>query len=197
MAAMPAAAILGAVLETGVVSRMSEKKIHLVMGFILACTICIMLANLLKLMPTGGDAIGLAGRKLAIIGTINFILGALTTVGVGLYNPYIVLVCLLGMPPDVAFLIMTGSCAFPMPPTSVKFIKKGAYNRRSTLPMAIFESIATLVASLLVKPLPLDVLKWIIVCVTVYTSTATLRVGFSKATEHAAATKAETVEIVG
>lgn len=62
--------------------------------------------------------------------------------------------------------------------------------------MAIFGSIATLVASLLIKSLPLDVLKWIVVCVTVYTSTVMLRAGFSKVTEHTAAAKAEAVEIV-
>ena len=193
---MLAAAMLGAVLGAGVVSRMSEKKIRLVMGFALACTACIMLASLLKLMPIGGDAIGLAGGKLVIAGIVNFILGALMTAGVGLYNPCMVLVYLLGMSPDVAFPIMMGSCAFLMPPASVKFIKEGAYNRKSALSMAIFGSIATLVASLLIKSLPLDVLKWIVVCVTVYTSTVMLRAGFSKVTEHTAAAKAEAVEIV-
>ena len=122
---MLAAAMLGAVLGAGVVSRMSEKKIRLVMGFALACTACIMLASLLKLMPIGGDAIGLAGGKLVIAGIVNFILGALMTAGVGLYNPCMVLVYLLGMSPDVAFPIMMGSCAFLMPPASVKFIKEG------------------------------------------------------------------------
>ena len=116
---MLAAAMLGAVLGAGVVSRMSEKKIRLVMGFALAFTACIMLASLLNLMPIGGDAIGLAGGKLVIAGIVNFILGALMTAGVGLYNPCMVLVYLLGMSPDVAFPIMLGSCAFLMPPASV------------------------------------------------------------------------------
>ncbi len=116
-----------------------------------------------------------------IAGIVNFILGALMTAGVGLYNPCMVLVYLLAMSPDVAFPIMMESCAFLMPPASVKFIKEGAYNRKSALSMAIFGSIATLVASLLIKSLPLDnVLKWIVVCVTVYTSTVMLRAGFSR-----------------
>ena len=96
----------------------------------------------------------------------------------------------------MAFPIMMGSCAFLMPPASVKFIKEGAYNRKSALSMAIFGSIATLVASLLIKSLPLDVLKWIVVCVTVYTSTVMLRAGFSKGKAQSTAGKAETVEIV-
>lgn len=177
---MLVAAMLGAILGAGVISRMSEKKIRLVMGFALACTALIMLASLLGLFPIGGTAIGLSGVKLVFAGIVNFVLGALMTAGVGLYNPCMVLVYMLGMSPDVAFPIMMGSCAFLMPPASVKFIKEGAYNRKSALSMCIFGSIATLVASILIKSLPLDVLKWIVVCVTVYTSTVMLRAGLAK-----------------
>lgn len=46
--------------------------------------------------------------------------------------------------------------------------------------MCIFGSIATLIASLVIKSMPLDVLKWIVVAVTVYTSTVMLRAGLSK-----------------
>ena len=186
---MLVAAMLGAVLGAGIVSRMSEKKIRLVMGFALACTALLMLASLLELMPIGGDAIGLSGAKLVFAVVVNFILGALMTAGVGLYNPCMVLVYMLGMSPDVAFPIMMGSCAFLMPPASVKFIKEGAYNRKSALSMCIFGSIATLIACLVIKSLPLNVLKWLVVCVTVYTSIVMLRAGLSKA-------KAEEAEIV-
>lgn len=192
---MLVAAMLGAVLGAGVVSRMSEKKIRLVMGFALACTAALMLASLLNLMPLGGSDIGLSGGKLVFAGIINFILGALMTAGVELYNPCMVLVYMLGMSPDVAFPIMMGSCAFLMPPASVKFIKEGAYNRKAALSMAIFGSIATLVASLLIKSLPLDVLKWIVVCVTVYTSIVMLRAGLAKVKGESAKNN-QTVEIV-
>ncbi|MEG1732610.1 MAG: sulfite exporter TauE/SafE family protein [Longicatena sp.] len=175
------ASMLGAILGAGIVSKMSEKKIRLVMGFALACTACIMLSSLLGLFPIGGTSIGLVGGKLVLACIVNFILGALMTAGVGLYNPCMVLVYLLGMSPDVAFPIMMCSCAFLMPPASVKFIKEGAYNRKSALSMAIFGSVATLIASLLIKSLPLDVLKWIVVGVSVYTSSVMLRAGFSKA----------------
>lgn len=185
-------AMAGAVLGAGIVSKMSEKRIRLVMGFALACTAFIMFASLMGWFPVGGDAIGLTSGKLVIAVAVNFILGALMTAGVGLYNPCMVLIFLLGMSPDVAFPIMMGSCAFLMPPASVKFIKENAYNRKSALSMAIFGSIATLIASLLIKSLPLDILKWIVVCVTVYTSTVMLRAGLSKA--HARGTANAKVE---
>jgi hypothetical protein len=43
----------------------------------------------------------------------------------------------LGMSPQVAFPIMMGSCAFLMPPASVRFIREGAYNRKAAVAMSI------------------------------------------------------------
>lgn len=191
LVSMLVSAMAGAVLGAGLVSRMSEKKIRLVMGFALACTAFIMFSSLMGWFPVGGNAIGLYGVKLVVAVAVNFILGALMTAGVGLYNPCMVLIFLLGMSPDVAFPIMMGSCAFLMPPASVKFIKENAYNRKSALSMCIFGSIATLIASLVIKSMPLDVLKWIVVGVTVYTSTVMLRAGLSKL-QNKEETKAET-----
>ena len=42
----------------------------------------------------------------------NFVLGALMTIGIGLYAPCMIMVSLLGMNPTAAFPIMMGSCAF-------------------------------------------------------------------------------------
>lgn len=172
---MLAAAMFGAIFGAGIVSKLSENHIRVVMGIALSITAIVMLAGLLGLMPVGGNAIGLTPGKLVIAGVINFILGALMTAGVGLYNPCMVVVSLLGMSVNVAFPIMMGSCAFLMPAASVKFIKEGAYNRRSAFWMAIFGSIGTLIACLVIKSLPITVLKWIVVGVTIYTSFVMLR----------------------
>jgi uncharacterized membrane protein YfcA len=115
-------------------------------------------------------AIGLHGWKLVVAGAINFILGAMMTAGVGLYAPCMALVFLLGMSPQVAFPIMMGSCAFLMPPASFKFIKSGAYNKKAALGMAIPSIIAVLIAAFIVKTLPLDTLRWIVLVVILYTS---------------------------
>ena len=65
--------------------------------------------------PTGGEAEGLSGYMLAIGILGNFVLGALMTIGVGLYAPCLLMVSLLGLNQKVAFPIMMGSCAFLMP----------------------------------------------------------------------------------
>ncbi len=164
------AATVGAVVGAGVVSKLDEKKVQFGMGVALVIVALVMLAGQLKLMPAGGDAVGLHGAKLimAIIG--NFILGALMTLGIGLYAPCMALVYALGMSPKVAFPIMMGSCAFLMPAASLKFVKEGAYDRKASLAITIFGLVGVFVAYYLVKSLPLDVLKWLIIVVILYTA---------------------------
>ena len=101
---------------------------------------------------------------------MNFVLGALMTVGIGLYAPCMALVYALGLSPLVAFPIKKGSCAFLMPPASAKFIKEGAYNRKAAVSMAIPGAIAVLIAAFIVKSLPLDTLRWVVIGVIIYTS---------------------------
>lgn len=177
LVAMLISATLGAVVGAGIVAKLPEKKVQLTMGVALFITAIVMLASLLGLMPVGGEAIGLTGFKLVFAVVINFVLGALMTAGVGLYSPCMALIFMLGMSPLVAFPIMMGSCAFLMPPASVKFIKEKAYNRKAALAMAIPGSIAVLVAAFVVKSLPLDVLRWVVVAVVIYTGTVMLKSG--------------------
>lgn len=173
-------AALGAVLGAGVVAKMSEKKIRLVMGFALLVTAFFMLATNMEWIQGGGNAIGLTGAKLAIAVGVNFVLGALMTAGIGLYAPCMALVFALGMSPQVAFPIMMGSCAFLMPPASVRFIREKAYNRKAAVAMAIPGIVAVGIAAFMVKSLPLDVLRWVVIAVILYTSAVMLKAGFTR-----------------
>ena len=75
---------------------------------------------------------------------------------------------------------MMGSCAFLMPPASIRFIREGAYNKKAAIAMAIPGIVAVLIAALLVKSLPLDILKWVVIVVILYTSVVMLRAGFER-----------------
>jgi uncharacterized membrane protein YfcA len=167
---MFATATGGAILGADIVSKLSENKIRFTISIALLVTASFMFANKMHWIHGEGVAIGLHGWKLAVAGLINFILGAMMTAGVGLYAPCMALVFLLGMSPQVAFPIMMGSCAFLMPPASFKFIRSGAYNKKAALAMAIPSIIAVLIAAFIVKTLPLDTLRWIVLVVILYTS---------------------------
>ena len=163
-------AMMGAVVGANFISSLPVKKIRLIMAFALLVTLGFMVAGKMNWIQGGGDAIALSGYKLVIAVSVNFILGAMMTAGIGLYAPCMALVFMLGMSPKVAFPIMMGSCAFLMPLASVKFIKKAAYNRKATLAMTIPGSVAVLIAALWIKTLPLESLKIIVMFVILYTS---------------------------
>lgn len=179
---MLAAAGIGSYVGAGIISKMDEKKIQLVMGIALFVTAILMLLShpYVNLMPGGGDEIGLTGVKLVIGIVGNFILGALMTAGIGLYAPCMALVYFLGMSPRVAFPIMMGSCAVLMPIASAKFIKEGEYPRKASLAITIGGVIGVFIAAYLVKSLPMDILKILVILVIFYTSFTMLKPALSK-----------------
>lgn len=167
---MLGSATIGAVLGAGVVSKFNLKQIRLYMSIALFAVFLIMLSGKLELTPSGGDALGLTGIKLVIGIVINFALGALMTLGIGLYAPCLALVYALGMSPLVAFPIMMGSCAFLMPAASIRFIKEGAYNRKATFFSAIGGIVGVFIAVKFVTSLPIPTLVWLVMAVLLYTS---------------------------
>jgi uncharacterized membrane protein YfcA len=160
----------GAILGADIIGKLSERNIRLTISVALLITAGFMFANKMQWIHGEGVAIGIHGWKLVIAGVVNFILGAMMTAGVGLYAPCMALVYLLGLSPQVAFPIMMGSCAFLMPPASYKFIKSGAYNKKAALGMAIPSIFAVLIAAFIIKSMPLDTLRWLVLIIIVYTS---------------------------
>jgi uncharacterized membrane protein YfcA len=160
----------GAILGADIMGKLSERNIRLTISVALLITAGFMFANKMHWIQGEGVAIGIYGWKLVIAGLVNFILGAMMTAGVGLYAPCMALVYLLGLSPQVAFPIMMGSCAFLMPPASFKFIKSGNYNKKAALGMAIPSIFAVLIAAFIIKSLPLDTLRWLVMIIIIYTS---------------------------
>lgn len=174
---MIVSSVLGSLLGARVVSKMNKQKIQLSMGIALFITAIFMLLSALGYLNINGNANQLKGIYLIMGGIGNFVLGALMTVGVGLYSPCMALVSLLGMSPAAAFPIMMGSCAFLMPACGLTFIKENAYNRKAAIAATIFGSIGVLLAAFIVKSLPLQVLRWGVVMVVIYTAVTMLKAG--------------------
>ena len=177
---MLASAVAGSVLGAGIVAKMPEKKIQFTMGIALFVTAGFLVAKALGYMETTGEVIGLEGSMLAIGVGANFILGALMTAGIGLYAPCMALVAMLGMSAKTAFPIMMGSCAMLMPVAGLKFIKEGAYNRRASFAISITGVVGVLIAAFIVKALPMEYLRWLVVIVVIYTATLMLRSALKK-----------------
>jgi len=170
LAAMAAAAPAGAVLGAGVVSRMSRRRIQLGLGYGLLAVASIMLADRLHWLPVGGVAIGLTGWKLAIAVAVSFVFGALQTIGVGFYAPCMATVFALGMHPKTAFPIMMTATAMLMAAGSARFVREKAYDPKAALALTLFGILGVFIAAYVVRSLPLDAMKWVVLGVVLYTS---------------------------
>ena len=175
---MIGAAMLGAWLGAGVVARWPRRKIQVGMGLALVATATLMAARNGGLFPPGANLLGLDSTRLVIGVTMNFVLGAMMTIGIGLYAPCMVLVSLLGMNSTTAFPIMMGSCAFLMPIASARFVRARSFDVRATIGLLIGGIPAVLIAALLVKSLPLYWVQWLVVIVVLYAAVNLLRTAY-------------------
>jgi uncharacterized membrane protein YfcA len=183
LALLIAASIVGAWLGAGVVARWPKRNIQIGMGLALvAAAVLFTMANL-GIVAGGGTAVGLSGTRL-ILGLVgNFILGALMTLGIGLYGPCLIMISLLGMEPRTAFPIMMASCAFLMPVAGVRFSREQAYAARPALGLALGGIPAVLIAALIVKSMPLVAVRWLVVVVVLVAAAGLLRSAFAGRTQ--------------
>ena len=132
------------------------------------------LANL-DLMPGGGTAASLPPAYLitAIVG--NFIMGVLLNFGVGHYAPTLVLLSLMGLDPRLCFPIMAAGGAFTMVGSSIRHISMGKMDLRIILGIALGGIPAVLVAAFLVKSMPVEMLRWLVIVVVLYAAIVMLR----------------------
>jgi uncharacterized membrane protein YfcA len=169
------ASVAGAWIGAGVVASWSRRKVQIGMGMALLVAATLFSLKALNIGPPEGSALELRGLLLpaGLIG--NFALGALMTLGIGLYGPCLIMISLLGMNPKAAFPIMMGSCAFLMPIGGIRFIKAGSYSLNTAVIMTISGIPAVLVAAKLVTWLPRAYMFWLVVIVVVYAAIMMLR----------------------
>lgn len=173
---MIAAAVVGAWLGAGVISKWPRRRVQWGMGIALFVAAMLFAATNLGLMPGGTEGtFALTGTKLYLGLAGNFFLGALMTLGIGLYAPSMILVALLGMNPTAAFPIMMGSCAFLMPVASLRFIKEKSYAFKAAIGLALGGIFGSLLAGLVVKSLNLVTVRWLVTIVVIYAAVTLLR----------------------
>jgi uncharacterized membrane protein YfcA len=173
--AMVASATAGAWLGAGIVSRMRRRSIQLFMGAALLIAAVFFVLGNLGAFPVGGSALSLNGwRFLAAVGT-NFILGALSTIGIGWYAPTMVVLALLGVNLRAAFPIMMGSGGVMLPVAGWRFLRSRRFAWGPSLGIAAAGVAGVLIAAFIVKRLPLRMLTWLVAAVVTYAAVAMLR----------------------
>lgn len=172
LVSMIVGAIIGSLIGASIVSKWPVRVVRYALGGALVFLAIMMGCRLMEIGPFGiaGTATGLIGWKLIVAVGVNFLLGALMTIGVGLYTPCIALCSALGLNVKIAFPVMFGSCAFLMPSCGFAFIKKSNYDRAAAAWLTIGGAVGIFIAFYIVRSLPLEVLTWIIIVVMLYTA---------------------------
>jgi uncharacterized membrane protein YfcA len=169
LVAMVVAAVVGAWLGASLVARAPRRVIQVGMGLALLVAAVLLMTNNLGWLPAAkGEALGLHGGGLAFAVGVNFLLGALMMVGVGLYAPCMILIALLGMNPLAAFPIMMGSCALLMPVGGVRFVRARRYSPTAALALTLGGIPGVLCAAFIVRSLSVELLRWLVAVVVIY-----------------------------
>jgi uncharacterized membrane protein YfcA len=169
------AMMAGGWIGAGTVSCLPRRVIQIGIATGLLLAGLFMAIGMLGLYPAGGEALSLTSSRLVVALVANFVMGALVTLGIGHYGPSLVLFSLLGMEPRAAFPIMMGSGAFMGLVAAMRFVSSGRYSARAALGLALGGIPGVLTAVWLVKSLPLDVVRWGVIVVVLYTAVALSR----------------------
>ncbi len=173
LVSMIVASIVGAYTMAGVVSKFNRKKVRYAMFIAMFILATVMFMRWAGVGPFGeiGTATGLRGAKLIIAIVVNFILGGLMSIGVGLYAPCMALCVILGLDTGCAFPAMMGSCAFLMAfGNGPKFIQEGKYDPVACWTQGIGGAVGVFLAFFIVKSMSLRTLTLVVVCVCYLTS---------------------------
>ena len=172
---MIAAAVVGAFFGARVVASWPRRTVQIAMGSALLVAAVLFAARNLGYLTIGGTADGVSGVMLVVAIVVNLALGALMTIGIGLYAPCMILISFLGMNERAAFPIMMGSCAFLMTGATKPFVDRGSFSLKAALGLAIGGIPAVVIAAYIVKSLNLDTLRWVVAVVVLYTGVTMLR----------------------
>jgi uncharacterized membrane protein YfcA len=125
------------------------------------------LANL-GLMPPGGSATSLPIHWAIVAVAVHFLLGVLVCFGVGNYAPTLAMLSLMGMDPRLAFPIMASAASFAGIAAAGRSIHLVKLDYRIVLGLTLGAIPAVLVAALIVKEMPMTMLRWLVVVVVSY-----------------------------
>ena len=129
----------------------------------------------LDLFPGGGTASGLPPVQTIIAIAASFGMGVLANFGVGNYAPTLVMLSLMGMDPRLCFPIMATGGSLMGAGASVRHLSIAQVDLRIVLGLAIGGIPAVLVAALVVKEMPIDLLRWLVLVVVVYAAAVMYR----------------------
>ena len=180
------AVLLGGLLGAPLVASASVWIVQLTVavGLVLAAGAYAM--TNLQMFPGGGSAASLPLALTIAAIAANFLFGVLLNFGIGNYAPTLITLSLMGMNPRLIFPIMAAGAAVMGAGACVRHIQMGRMDLRVVVGLGLGGIPAVVVAALIVKTMPLDILRWLVTAVVLYTAIVMLRAALSGRREHRA-----------
>lgn len=166
-------AVAGALVGSSLITKLNIQGMRLMMGVGMVILGVVMALRVFAVGPFGlvGEGLGLSGGRLVIAALVQFILGILMNIGVGLYAPCMALCCGLGMSVTATLPIVMGSAALVMAfGNGPQFIRAGKFDPLATITQIVGGSAGVLIAYFFVKSLDVKYLTMIIAAVVLVTA---------------------------
>ncbi len=179
---MTTAAVVGAYVGTHVTKNWHAPTVQRVMAGALFIAVIIMIIRMVT-TPGADNAMsvhGLHGWWLALGIAFNLGIGILMTMGLGNYAPELIFFSLMGVNPAVAFPVMMLDAALIMPTTAWNVIKMDRISWRGFAGVAIGGIIGVIVAAKFFTSLDTQLLKILIIVVSLWTVFGLLRDSFKQ-----------------
>jgi uncharacterized membrane protein YfcA len=180
------AVLLGGLVGAPLVARARVWIVQLVVAIGLLLAAAAYAMTNLHLFPGGGTAAGLSPMLTVIAIAASFGFGVLLNFGVGNYAPTLVMLSLMGMDPRLCFPVMAAGAALMGAGAGARHIQLGTTDLRVVLGLAIGGIPAVFVAAFLVKSMPVEMLRWLVIVVVLYAAAVMLRASLLGRREHGA-----------
>ena len=162
------ALLMGGLLGAPLVARTRVWIVQFVVAIALVLAAAAYAMTNLHLFPGGGTANSLPLTLMIVAIAANFGFGLLLNFGVGNFAPTLVMLSLMGMDPRLCFPIMAAGAAMTGAGASIRHIRIGQIDLRIVLGLAIGGIPAVLVDAFVVKSMPLEMLRWLVIVVVLY-----------------------------
>lgn len=169
------ALLMGGLMGAPLVGKVRLWVVQMVVAVALLLAAALYAVNNLHMMPGGGTASGLPLHWMIVAIAANFGFGLLLNFGVGNYAPTLVMLSLMGMDPKLSFPIMAAGAGLSGAGASIRHINFGQVDLRIAIGITLGGIPAVLVAAFIVKSMPLEVLRWLVMVVVLYAAMVMLK----------------------
>ena len=178
------ALLLGGLLGVPLVVKARVWIVQMVVAIALILAAIAYVMTNLHMFPGGGTATGLPPGLMVVAIAASFGFGILLNFGIGNYAPSLIMFSLMGMDPRLCFPIMAAGAGLCGAGSSIRHVRVGEINLKIVLGLAIGGFPAVLIAALLVKEMPLELLRWLVIAVVLYTAAVMAHAAIKGRREH-------------